>query len=217
MSGEKTKRDPRAWCRQRAAVQAGPHWCQPSRPRVLDAAGCWMQLWGSVARQQLGARQKQGRSQPLSVVKWRFLARFLELASPRVHLDIDLFLCHFSYPACVTRGPGSVLPWRCPGTCRTCSFPERLSPGSSVPRGGDGDGDRAAMLTGCAAAHWSLAPCVAVSCAPESVASLCYRRFPGQLDNPGRHPFRAPKAGMASAFQRAPAAALPQSGQLSCA
>lgn len=34
----KTERDPRAWCRQRAVVQAGPCGCQPSLPWVLDAA-----------------------------------------------------------------------------------------------------------------------------------------------------------------------------------
>lgn len=128
----KTEQDARAWCRQRAAVQAG---ASPG------SHGCWMQPQGFVAGQRLGARQKRGRSQLLSVVKWRFLARFLELASPHVHRDIDSFPCCFSHPACAMRGPGSVLPWQCLGTGRSCSFPRGTGPEwFSATRGGRGRG-----------------------------------------------------------------------------
>lgn len=66
--------------------------CQ-GRQRVLvpaltpSGAGCSRGvLW-------LEARPKWGRCQLLSVVKWRFLAQFLELPSPRVLSDIHSFPC----------------------------------------------------------------------------------------------------------------------------
>lgn len=43
------------------------------------------------------ARWKQGRSQLLLVIKWVFLAWFLELRSPHVLLDVDVFPCHFLF------------------------------------------------------------------------------------------------------------------------
>lgn len=71
------------------------------RQRVLvpalapSGAGCSRGvLW-------LEARPKWGRCQLLSVIKWRFLAQFLELPSPRVLSDIH------SFPCCSSRRAGS--------------------------------------------------------------------------------------------------------------
>lgn len=60
-------------------------------------------------------RWKQGRSQLLLVIKWVFLAQFLELRLPHVLLDVNVFPCHFLLH--VREVWGAAVPSRCRGMC----------------------------------------------------------------------------------------------------
>lgn len=112
------------------------------------------------------ARWKQGRSQLLLVIKWVFLAWFLELRSPHVLLVVDVFPCHFLFHVQEVWG------LQCLHGAVGCAPSQGLLLRVSLPCSRDRDGDGNSQAERHEATPQSLAPCTASCVCPKPFAPL---------------------------------------------